>query len=118
MWLCVAVAAVMEIVMLTAFRETYKPTILRFRAAKKRNETGDDSWTTEYDQKNDKPAWKILAEGMSRPAQIFWSSSLLQYLSLWGGLAFAFFYVNSTSLPEILEVSPSVGQLFSLRFDS
>lgn len=29
---------------------------------------------------------------------------MLQLLSLWGGVMFAFFYVNSTSLPEILEV--------------
>lgn len=104
MYLCVGVAVLVEILLFTTFRETYKPTILRRRAAKKRSETGDDSWTTEYDQKDSKSAWKTLAEGMSRPAQIIWSSSMLQILSLWGGLVFAFFYVNSTSLPEILEV--------------
>ena len=44
MWMCVALAGVMEVVMFTLFRETYEPAILRRRAAKKRKETGDNSW--------------------------------------------------------------------------
>lgn len=100
MWLCAGVAAAIEIAFVLLFRETYHPTILRRRAAQKRRETGDDSYTTEHEVHGP----SMLARSMLRPARIIWSSSMLQCLSLWGGVMFAFFYVNSTALPEILEV--------------
>lgn len=103
MWLCVAVAGLFEILFLTCFRETYHPTILKRRAAQKRRETGDDSYVTEYDV-NEDGAKSTFRQSMLRPAQIAWSSTMLQLFSLWGGVMFSFFYVNSTSLPEILEV--------------
>lgn len=103
MWLCVGVAGVIEILFVTLFRETYHPTILKRRAAQKRRETGDDSYITEYDE-HDQGAATTLTQSMLRPLRIFWSSSMLQYLSVWSGVTFAFFYVNSTCLPEMLEV--------------
>lgn len=103
MWLCVAVATVIEILFISLFRETYHPTILSRRAAKKREETGDDSWTTEFEE-HDQSASSTLAQSMLRPARIIWSSTMLQCMAMWSGVMFAFFYVNSTSLPEILEV--------------
>lgn len=103
MWLCVGVAIAIEILFICLFRETYHPTILKQRAAQKRRETGDESYTTVYEGA-DQNTYSVLAQTMLRPARIIWSSSMLQLLSLWGGVMFAFFYVNSTSLPEILEV--------------
>lgn len=103
MWLCVAVSGVIEILFITFFRETYHPTILNRLAAKKRKETGDDSYTAEHED-DEQNATSKLGQAMLRPAHIIWSSSMLQCLSLWGGVMFAFIYVNSTSLPEILEV--------------
>lgn len=102
-WLCVGVAGVFEILFVTCFRETYHPTILKRRAAQKRKETGDDSFVAEVELEDDSKG-ATLRQSMIRPVQIAWSSTLLQCLSLWGGVMFAFFYVNSTSLPEILEV--------------
>lgn len=103
MWLCVTVASVIEILFITLFRETYHPTILKRRAAKKREETGDDSYATEYEEQ-DKGLTSTLGQSMARPLRIVWSSSMLQCMCLWGGIMFAFFYVNSTTMPEILEV--------------
>lgn len=103
MWLCVGIAGLIEILFVTLFRETYHPTILKRRAAKKREETGDDSFVTEYDDE-DNGAGSKLAQSMLRPARIVWGSTMLQLMSLWSGVIFAFFYVNSTSMPEILEV--------------
>lgn len=91
MWMCVGIAAVIECLFLFLFRETYEPTILKRRAEKKRKETGDHSWMSEYEEQ-DKGATSTILQSMSRPARIIWSSSMLQVLSLWGGLAFAFFY--------------------------
>lgn len=103
MWLCVGVAGFIEVLFLTFFRETYHPTILKRRAVQKRKDTGDDSYTTEYET-TDQSKSSALWQSMRRPSQIAWSSTILQCLSLWGGVMFSFFYVNSTSLPEILEV--------------
>ena len=91
MWLCVAIASVNEVLFLCLFRETYEPTILKRRAQKKRKDTGNNSWTTEYEDQ-DNGATASIAQSMLRPARIIWSSSMLQCMSLWGGLAFAFFY--------------------------
>lgn len=91
MWMCVGIAVVIEGFFLFLFRETYEPTILKRRAQKKRKDTGNDSWTTEYEEQ-DQGAIATILQSMARPARIIWSSSLLQCLSLWGGLAFAFFY--------------------------
>ena len=98
-----AVAGVIEVLFITLFRETYHPTILKRRAAKKRQETGDSSYTTECEDQ-DQSTVSTLLQSMLRPARIAWSSSMLQCMALWGGVMFAFFYVNSTSLPEILDV--------------
>lgn len=103
MWLCVALAGLMEVLFLTLFRETYPPTILKRRASQKRKETGDISYISRYEVVDGSES-STLRQSMLRPAQIAWSSTMLQCLSLWGGVMFAFFYVNSTSLPEILEV--------------
>lgn len=103
MWLCVAVASVTEVLLLALFRETYAPAILERLAAEKRRETGDESWKSVY-ERQDQSTWRKIITSMLRPARIFYSSSMLQCLAGWGGLVFAFFYVNSTSLPEILDV--------------
>lgn len=103
MWLCVGLSIVIEVLFICLFRETYRPTILKRRAAQKRKETGDEFYTTEYEGA-EQGTVSVLTQTMLRPARIIWSSSMLQWLSLWGGVMFAFFYVNSTSLPEILEV--------------
>ena len=49
MWLCAALAGVIEVLFLTLFRETYEPAILKRRAAKKRQEMRDNSWTTDHE---------------------------------------------------------------------
>lgn len=103
MWLCVGLSSLIALLFLIYFRETYHPTILKHRAAVIRKETGDDSLTTVYEV-GDESKSSTLRASMIRPAQIAWSSTMLQCLSLWGGVMFSFFYVNSTSLPEILEV--------------
>jgi hypothetical protein len=89
--MCVAIAAVIEGLFLFLFRETYEPTILKCHAQKKRKDTSDDSWTTEHEEQ-DQGATATILQSMARPARIIWSSSLLQCLSLWGGLALALFY--------------------------
>lgn len=82
MWMCCGIAVVIELCFLTLFKETYAPTILKKIAKKKREETGDDSWTTEYEQKSDVSNARYFLQSMFRPFQIIWSSSMLQVLSI------------------------------------
>ena len=102
MWICVGLAGVCEIMFITLFRETYKPSILYRRAKRVRRNTGDESYKTEYEIKDDSPI-RTFAYGMIRPITVIWSSTLLQALSIWGALVFSFFYIMSTTLPDMLE---------------
>jgi MFS family permease len=119
MWTCAILATVCEIVFLVLFRETYKVTILRRRAARLRKETGDKSIRTEFDKEEGSPALAFI-KTMFRPVVVLSGSFILQGLSLWGGLVFTFFYIMATMLPDMLEdtyqFSPSQTGLSVLSF--
>ena len=102
MWLAVGLAALCELVFLIYFRETYKATILTKRAKNLRKETGDNSYKTEYDRDVGNPISTII-QAMLRPAKVLYSSVVLQILSLWGALVFSYFYIYSTTLPDMLQ---------------
>nr|POF01195.1 hypothetical protein CFP56_21143 [Quercus suber] len=51
--------------MVSLTTETYAPTLLRKRAAKKRLETGDERWWSRYDDKE--PFLPMLKANLSRP---------------------------------------------------
>ena len=103
MWIAVGMSAACEVAFLTLFRETYKVTILRKRAARLRAETGDMTFKTEYDNEDEAGALRILARTMLRPITTAYSSRILQMMALWGALVFAFFYVLSITLPDMVQ---------------
>jgi MFS family permease len=91
MWLAIGLAIICEIVFLTCFRETYKVTVL----AKMGKPIAENT---------DTPAPELgFVASITRPAKVFFSSFILQILSLYGALVFTFFYVMSTTLPDILK---------------
>ena len=102
MWMAVGLACLCEVVFLTLFRETYKVVILQRRAARLRKETGDESLATEFDEKGRSKTSTILSS-MLRPAEVILGSLILQIMSLWGALVFSFFYIFSTTMPDMLE---------------
>lgn len=102
MWLAFGLAATTELTYLVLLRETYKVPILQRRAARIRKETGDDSYKSKFDLDVSYSLRSIL-RSMFRPVEVFFSSLVLQLLSLWGALVFSFFYVMSTTLPDMLE---------------
>ncbi|KAJ4525166.1 hypothetical protein HRR83_000837 [Exophiala dermatitidis] len=110
LWMSVILAGICEVVFLTCFRETYKVAILKRRADKLRRSMdlhrgpglprppivfADADMQTESHHR----FW----DSIMRPAVVFGSSTVLQVMSLSGSLMFAFFYIMSTSLPDILE---------------
>jgi MFS family permease len=101
LWIAALIAGVCELAFLTLFRETYKVRILQRRAAQLRKETDQlfRSVTNDEEENTSRAIW----ESIQRPARVFIGSFVLQILSLYGGFAFAFFYVLSTTLPDILQ---------------
>lgn len=103
LWLDTALAAICEILYLIFFRETYEVKILRKRASRLRKETGNENLRTMYCREDEKIGFSKLKDAVLRPFLVLYDSAVLQILSLFGSVAFAYFYVMSTTLPDILE---------------
>jgi MFS family permease len=118
-WMSAGLAAVCEVLFLTCFRETYKVPILRNRAAKLRAATHDDSLKAPFDEGEHRSLLKLW-ESVMRPAIVVCSSGVLLSLSLFGSVAFAFYYVMATSLPDVLEglynLTPAAAGLSFMSF--
>lgn len=103
MWMSLLLAGVAEGVFLCFFRETYKPAILRRRAAAGTALDTDAEDPQKYGDDEREPSKSPVLISITRPAKVLRSSIVLQMLSLYGAVVFAFFYVMSTTLPEILQ---------------
>ncbi|KAG9195554.1 hypothetical protein G6011_00675 [Alternaria panax] len=90
-------AILCEVLFLVYFRETYKMAILRRRAAKTMQETGEMP-----ESKSTHEHLAKLWHSMTRPFAVLFGSTVLMLLSLFASVAFSFFYVVSVSLPSIL----------------
>ncbi|KAJ0134940.1 putative transporter, partial [Colletotrichum tanaceti] len=124
LWMSAALAAVCELLFLTCFRETYKMTILRRRAATHAqahahahahaHEPGAGAAVD--DHKSMLKLW----ESVKRPFHVLFRSHVLMGLSLFGCVTFSFFYVMSISLPGILQevygFSPALTGLSFMSF--
>jgi MFS family permease len=102
-WMSTALAGACELAFLTCFRETYKVTILKRRAARLRKETGNLSLRTVFDTDEKETRGREFWNSIMRPTTVFFGSGVLQAISLFGCVTFAFFYIMSTTLPDILE---------------
>lgn len=103
LWMSVALAGACEVAFLTCLRETYKVTVLKRKAARLRKETGNQQLRTAFDSTGEDKELKKFWDSIMRPTAVFLSSNVLQGLSLYGSVVFAFFYVMSTTLPDILQ---------------
>jgi MFS family permease len=102
-WLSVFLALAAEIIFLFCFRETYKVAILRRRAASLRKETGNPKLRTIFDIDEHKSGLHKIWEYAVRPFTVLSSSSVLQALSFHGAVIFSYYYIFSTTLPDIVE---------------
>ncbi|KAK5104102.1 hypothetical protein LTS08_001986 [Lithohypha guttulata] len=101
LWIAAVLALACEIAFLCCFRETYKVTILRRRVLKIQHENRLSSIKTAYD--NDQNFERGFWASIARPFRVFYSSVVLQGLSLFGGMTFTYYYVMATTLPDVLE---------------
>lgn len=102
LWMSAILAGACELVFLTSFRETYKVTILQRKAARLRKETGDTTLRTAFETDEALKSRSFL-NSIMRPVVVFSSSGVLQVMSLFGSVYFTFYYIMSTTLPDILE---------------
>lgn len=100
-WMSIILAGIAEIGFLTCFRETYKVPILNKKAARLRQETGNVELKSAYDEGAHSVA--KLRDAMMRPLIVLSQSVVLQLSALFGSMTFTFFYIISTSLPDIVE---------------
>ncbi|KAI1383083.1 MFS general substrate transporter [Hypoxylon trugodes] len=103
-WMSVILAVICEVAFLTSFRETYKVPILRRKAARLRRETGNTSLRTVFDADDGSQSEKFW-DAIVRPFTVLAGSSVLQILSVFGSVVFTYFYIMSTTLPDILETT-------------
>ncbi|CAK3909922.1 major facilitator superfamily transporter [Lecanosticta acicola] len=103
LWMSAGLAGVCEVVFLTCFRETFKVPILNRRAARLRKETGNQNLKTIFEIEGAEKKSGQIWESVMRPVVVLAGSGVLQIMSLFGSVAFSYFYVMSTSLPDILQ---------------
>jgi MFS family permease len=103
LWISAALSIACEICFFTLFRETYKVTILKKRAARLREETKDDTIRCSWEEEEEKSSvWSALRVSIMRPLIVGRDSFVLQILTFYGGWVFSIFYVLATTFPEIL----------------
>lgn len=108
LWMSAVLAGTCEVLFLVLFRETYKVTILRRKALRLREETGNPNLRTEFDLIKSKDGktesnWKLMTEAVLRPFVVLKSSFVLQIMSLYSGILFSYFYTMTTSFPRLLQ---------------
>ncbi|KAF6829745.1 bicyclomycin resistance [Colletotrichum musicola] len=120
LWIAAALAAACEVLFLCCFRETYKMTILRRRAAEARERDGPDAALLHPAGVDDHKSAMRLWESIKRPGEVLLGSSVLLALSFFGCITFAYFYVMSITLPNILQevygFSPAMTGLSFITF--
>jgi len=100
---CIALCC--EIAFLFFFRETYQVIILKRRALIQEhgnvaaaNELVRTLTGTEIESSS-----SAIWQAVTRPVRVFWGSFVLQLMSWFGAIGFTFFYIMSTTLPDILK---------------
>ena len=99
LWIAAGLAVVCEVLFLSCCRETYKMAILRRRVKKIQRESG------EFESVKTKSGRAIVVKlwhSVTRPFAVLFGSSVLMLMSLFGSVAFSYFYVMSVTLPRIL----------------
>ncbi|KAB8304151.1 hypothetical protein EYC80_003570 [Monilinia laxa] len=102
LWFSAVMASACEVAFIFLLRETYKPRIIQRRVARLQKENEDLSLKATVEEECE-PTAIVIWKAVKRPAAVFGGSFVLQILSFYGAIMFTFFYVMSTTLPEVLK---------------
>ncbi|KAI0162269.1 MFS transporter [Xylariaceae sp. FL1272] len=118
MWMCVIMSSTGELLLFTLFRETYRVPILRRKAARIREETCNPHARSQFDENTQ--SLSKLRDAVLRPFIVFFDSPVLQITSLFSAVVFTFFYILSTTLPNITgnvyKLEPTITGLIYISF--
>lgn len=104
-WMGVGLAVICQLAFFTCFRETYKVTILRKRAARLRKGTGKSPITSDFGKETRlENGFDGLRTSITRPVVVLFDSGVLAALSLFGAVIYSYLYIVSVTLPDILYI--------------
>ncbi|KAL0259748.1 hypothetical protein SLS55_005488 [Diplodia seriata] len=88
-----------SLVLMLFVKETYAPTLLRKRAAKRREETGNPRWWCRYDDKT--AFWPLLKTNLSRPFVMAVTEPICIFWNLYIAIVYAILYLCFVAYPII-----------------
>ncbi|THW54188.1 MFS general substrate transporter [Aureobasidium pullulans] len=111
-WLVMILAGV-AFAFVAIVKETYGPTLLRKRAAKKRKETGDPRWWSRFDEK--KAFLPLLKVNLSRPFVLMVTEPICIFWDVYVAIVYGTLYLSFVAYPIVFQQqrgwSPGLGGL-------
>jgi MFS family permease len=104
-WILAIGSGTIELGFIAFFRETYKVTILRRKAQRLRNETGNKLLRPAIERPKGIEAF--LQKGLIRPARMICLSPVLMLLAIYVSVIFAYLYILLTTLTPVFEATYS-----------
>ena len=95
----VMISSIVSFVGICLVVETYAPSILRRRAARIRQQTGDDRWFSRYDEK--KSLWPLLKMNLKRPFVMMATEPICMFWDLYIAVVYAIMYLCFVAYPII-----------------
>ncbi|KAM0454692.1 hypothetical protein ACHAO4_004504 [Trichoderma viride] len=101
-WSTAIFQAVLEVSSLTVFHESYAPVLLRRRAEKRRQETGDSRYYSEIEKRESgrSTAWKI-RRSLTRPVRLLMFHSIIQMDAILEGINYGLLYFTLSSFSAL-----------------
>ncbi|KAL3475842.1 major facilitator superfamily domain-containing protein [Aspergillus californicus] len=94
--------AVMILVSLSAFHESYAPLILQSRAKKLRHETGESHYQTADERlRRQTSPLKVLAQALNRPLRLLLTHPIIQIASLISALNYGLLYIVLSTFSDL-----------------
>ncbi|VBB81835.1 Putative transporter [Podospora comata] len=81
-------------------RESYLPTLIKQKAARRRKETGDENWWCKYDQRS-VSTWGLLKLNLSRPFILAVTEPILWCFNIWISVIYGILYLCFIAYPII-----------------
>ncbi|KAM0386981.1 hypothetical protein ACHAQC_011170 [Fusarium culmorum] len=85
----------------TTFQETYAPAILKQRAQRLREETGEPYYTYEERTQEEMPLTKVLVQAMTRPLRLLAFHPIIQVAAVISALGYGLLYIVLSSFAEL-----------------
>lgn len=101
-WSTAIFQGVLELSSLTVFYESYAPVLLRRRAEKRRQETGDSRYYSEMEKRESgrSTAWKI-QRSLTRPFRLLMFHSIIQMEAILEGINYGLLYFTLSSFSTL-----------------